>query len=244
MTRTIENRIEVPGTPEQVWEAIATGPGIEAWFVPATVEGGRVALDMGSGLEDAGAVTESAPPHRFVYEEEWAAVDGEPPGRLASEFIVEARSGGTCVVRLVSTLHAEDSEGWDDVLKTMEEGWSVYLLNLRAYLTHFPGQRCATVMASGTGTWAGLVGALGLTDAAPGEHVTTTGAPTLAGTVEYRGERELMLRLTAPAPGIALVYAYAWRETMRTNVHLYLFEGSHGIAEREAPRWREWFYTP
>ena len=79
MSRRIENRIEVPGTPEQVWEAIATGPGIEAWFVPARVEDGRVALDMGSGLEDAGVVTEFSPPHRFVYEEAWEAVEGEPP---------------------------------------------------------------------------------------------------------------------------------------------------------------------
>jgi uncharacterized protein YndB with AHSA1/START domain len=32
-THCFENTIEVPGTPEQVWEAIATGPGTEAWFV-------------------------------------------------------------------------------------------------------------------------------------------------------------------------------------------------------------------
>jgi uncharacterized protein YndB with AHSA1/START domain len=75
MSRRIENRIDVPGTPEQVWEAIATGPGIEAWFVPARVEDGRVALDMGSGLEDAGTVTEFSPPHRFAHEEEWAVKD-------------------------------------------------------------------------------------------------------------------------------------------------------------------------
>ena len=30
--------VEVPGTPEQVWEAIATGPGISAWFMPADVD--------------------------------------------------------------------------------------------------------------------------------------------------------------------------------------------------------------
>jgi uncharacterized protein YndB with AHSA1/START domain len=43
---SFENTVEVPGTPEQVWEAIATGPGTEAWFVPAEIEGrvgGRVA---------------------------------------------------------------------------------------------------------------------------------------------------------------------------------------------------------
>jgi uncharacterized protein YndB with AHSA1/START domain len=243
MTRRIENRIEVPGTPEQVWEAIATGPGIEAWFVPARVEDGRVALDMGPGLEDAGAITEFSPPHRFVYEEEWAAVEGEPAGRLASEFIVEARSGGTCVVRLVSTLHA-DGEGWDEVLESMEAGWNVYLLNLRAHLTHFARQRCATVMASGEGKWDAFLAALGLADAAVGAQVTAAGTPPLAGTVEYRGERELMLKLTAPAPGIALIYAYAWKDVMRTNIHLYLFEDSAAIAAREAPAWRDWMAVP
>ena len=68
MTRRIENSIEVPGSPEAVWEAIATGPGIEAWFVPARVADGRVELDMGDGLADAGRVTASEPPVRFAYE--------------------------------------------------------------------------------------------------------------------------------------------------------------------------------
>jgi len=76
-----------------------------------------------------------------------------------------------------------------------------------------------------------------LAEARKGDHVTT---PRLSGTVEYRGERELMLKLTAPAPGLALVYAYDWRDTTKTNVHLYLFEGSEDVAERERPAWRKW----
>ena len=222
MTRRIENSIEVPGTPEEVWEAIATGPGIEAWFVPARVADGRVALDMGDGMADAGHVTVSEPPHRFAYEEMWEAVDGEPPGRLASEFIVEARAGGTCVVRLVSTLHA-DGEGWDEVLDSMYKGWEVFLLNLRAYLTYFPGERCSTVMESGEGAWPAFAASLGVADADVGEQVVT---PRMTGTVEYRGEREVLLRLTDPEPGLALVYAYDWRETTRTTLHLYLFGSS------------------
>ena len=39
VTRAIDLAIEVPGTPEEVWEAVASGPGITAWFVPAKVEG-------------------------------------------------------------------------------------------------------------------------------------------------------------------------------------------------------------
>ncbi|MBV1893467.1 MAG: hypothetical protein KUG57_05420 [Ilumatobacteraceae bacterium] len=36
---SIELEIEVEGTPEEVWRAIATGPGISSWYVPHTVEG-------------------------------------------------------------------------------------------------------------------------------------------------------------------------------------------------------------
>ena len=32
--RYVQAEVEVPGTPEQVWQAIATGPGISSWFVP------------------------------------------------------------------------------------------------------------------------------------------------------------------------------------------------------------------
>ena len=59
----LTHEIEVDASPEEVWEAIATGPGVDAWFVPARVEDGRVALDLGDGMADAGHVTVSEPPH-------------------------------------------------------------------------------------------------------------------------------------------------------------------------------------
>jgi len=41
--RSIQVEVEVPGTPEEVWQAIATGPGISSWMVPAEfeVQGGK-----------------------------------------------------------------------------------------------------------------------------------------------------------------------------------------------------------
>jgi uncharacterized protein YndB with AHSA1/START domain len=30
--RSVQVEVEVPGTPEEVWQAIATGPGISSWF--------------------------------------------------------------------------------------------------------------------------------------------------------------------------------------------------------------------
>jgi uncharacterized protein YndB with AHSA1/START domain len=36
--RVIDLSVEVVGTPEEVWRAIATGGGISSWYVPTTVE--------------------------------------------------------------------------------------------------------------------------------------------------------------------------------------------------------------
>ena len=36
--RSVQVENEVPGTPEEVWQAIATGPGISSWFVASTAE--------------------------------------------------------------------------------------------------------------------------------------------------------------------------------------------------------------
>ncbi len=35
--RFVEVAFDLPGTPEQIWNAIATGPGISSWFVPSEV---------------------------------------------------------------------------------------------------------------------------------------------------------------------------------------------------------------
>jgi uncharacterized protein YndB with AHSA1/START domain len=244
----MENRIEVPGTPAEVWEAIATGHGIEAWFVPAEVEprvGGKVALDMGmgGGLEDSGVVTAWQPPHRFAYEEEWPAAEGEPPARLASEFLVEAQSGGTCVVRLVSTLQGE-GDHWDGILEDLHAGWEGYLLILRLHREHFAAQRCTTIMASGGGsdsTFASLLAGLGIEDPELGGRVESTRGPRLAGTVEHRGERELIVRTDAPAPGVALLFAFAMGELVRTHAHLYLYGA---VEEGAADEWSEWMAVP
>ena len=52
--RVIDLSVEVAGTPEEVWEAIATGRGISSWFVPSTVEereGGATTSRFGEGPE-------------------------------------------------------------------------------------------------------------------------------------------------------------------------------------------------
>ena len=59
--RSVQVEVEVPGTPEQVWQAIATGPGVGAWFVPTEVDGrigGTVTHHFGGGMDSVATITE------------------------------------------------------------------------------------------------------------------------------------------------------------------------------------------
>jgi uncharacterized protein YndB with AHSA1/START domain len=54
--RSVQLEFEVPGTPEEVWQALATGPGISSWFVPTEIEerdGKPVAVKFNFGLGSA-----------------------------------------------------------------------------------------------------------------------------------------------------------------------------------------------
>jgi uncharacterized protein YndB with AHSA1/START domain len=249
VTRAINLDIEVPGTPEEVWEAVASGPGITAWFVPAKVDGrvgGTVELDFGPGYgTETARVTAWEPPHRFV-----AEVTGEGRPNIAAEWLVEARDGGTCVVRLINSGFGDGAE-WDAQYDATEAGWRLFLYNLRLYLTHFPGQPCSSVLVNGmaprtaAAAYGELAAALGLPGgAAQGERVAATapGAPPLAGVVERATEGMLTLVLEKPAPGIAFVVAEPGGDgSAITSVYLYLFGGGAAeVAAREEPAWRAW----
>ena len=65
--RSVQVEVEVPGTPQEVWQAIATGPGISSWFVPTEFEerDGKpvaVTLNFGPGMESRSVVTAWDPP--------------------------------------------------------------------------------------------------------------------------------------------------------------------------------------
>ena len=244
--RSISLQVEVPGTPQEVWEAIATGPGISAWFVPSEVderEGGDVLFHLGPDMDAPGTVTGWCPPERFAYEEEWAATE---PTTLATEFLVEARSGGTCIVRLVSTFSAE---GFDDDLDGMSTGWMAFLDNLRLYLTHFRGRPSAAVSLAGGSpeakavAWAAMLDALGLTAPVAGGRVRTTeasGAPALRGVVERAGDEELLIRTSETLAGLA---AFEWDGRTMTVFRAACFgPDPETLAAREAEVWGAWMH--
>src|SRR5688500_3508622 len=96
--RWVEMEFLTPGTPEQVWEAMATGAGNTAWFTKTTIEervGGALRFDFGPAGGSSGEVTTWDPPRRFGYvEREWS--EGAPP--VATEITITSRSGDQCVV--------------------------------------------------------------------------------------------------------------------------------------------------
>jgi uncharacterized protein YndB with AHSA1/START domain len=227
----LDMQIEVPGTPEQVWEAIATGPGISAWFMPAEVQDDRITFHHMAGGSSQAQVTHAEAPRRLRFTEN----DGE----LAHELLVEARAGGTCVVRLVTNFGD----------KGASDGWTAALLGLKLYLEHFAGQEAANVLAGGqvpgpqARAWQELQAGVGLDDPPEGARVATAGdgVPHIAGVVEGRLETMITLRLEEPAPGLAFVgVGGPDDETVFAILRAQLFgPDADAIAERDEPVWRE-----
>lgn len=245
--RSIELEVEVRGTPEEVWRAIATGPGISSWYVPHTVdqrEGGMATASFGSGpeMQMQGRIAAWEPPHRVVF-------DGGGGEGLAFEWLVEARDGATCVVRLVNTGFGS-GEDWDAQHDGMAEGWLLFLGNLRLHLEHFPGQTATAVLP--TATWAGprdtawarLTDALGI-PATPtvGERieVKVADAPTLAGTVADAAPWRIAVLLDQPSPGTAILAVEGHGQQVEVSLWSYLYgDDGAAAAERDEPLWRRW----
>jgi uncharacterized protein YndB with AHSA1/START domain len=136
---------EVPATPEQVWDAIATGPGISSWFVGRTeVDGATVRTSFGDGLIPPGAVTVAEEPARFAYGSPEA-----PDGRfVAYEYLIEARDNAATVLRTVTSgfLPGDD---WAAEYEAMQYGTALYFATLVEYLRFFPGRPADVVTVIG-----------------------------------------------------------------------------------------------
>jgi uncharacterized protein YndB with AHSA1/START domain len=248
--RSVAVEVEVPGTPEEVWQAIATGPGVSSWFVPSEIdgrEGGEVISHFAPGMDARAAVTAWEPPHRFTAESHDLGPDAPA---LATEWIVEARSGGVCVVRVVHSLFAS-TDDWDNQLTSVESGWPTFFRILRLYLQYFQGQRCSNAQAMAMAprplpaVWSSLTDGLGLAGVEPGQRWSApAGAPPFAGVVEHAGEgnhRFEILRLDEPASGLAFLQGNPAGGQTYVAINFYLY-GDRGAeaAARDEPLWQSW----
>jgi uncharacterized protein YndB with AHSA1/START domain len=240
--RSVEAEVEVPGTPEEVWAAIATGPGVSAWFVPSTSEervGGIATNNFGPGMESVATIKEWNPPNSFVADTE------EEPGRVATEWTVEARRGGTCVVRVVHRWFASTDE-WDSQFEGHTYGWLAFFRVLKLYLTHFRGQPSSAFQLSTFSTvpvpetWQAVINSLEISGDEPGILMT----PSAPGIVERRTDDahpELLLRLNGPAPGTAHLFAMSMGPQTMLSVRVYLYgDQAADSAEVAKQRWDNW----
>ena len=135
----IRREVELPATPEQVWAAVATGAGTASWLFP-TGEGEPHEV----GEAWAGhTVTALDPPRHFA-----VAAQG-PDGTVvnALEYLIEARDGGTAVLRYV---HSGILTGdWDSQYDATGQHTDFYLHTLGQYLRYFDGRPVTYVAAEG-----------------------------------------------------------------------------------------------
>ena len=154
----MERTYEVAATPGQVWDAIATADGISAWMVPTRLDpqiGGEVSFDLGD-FRSTGVVTDYTPNVRFAYEEPWPIADQvedipaamveyfdtigvsleevyhdlSSVGPIATEFLVESASGGSCVIRVVTSAYGTGADWENEFFAEMVAGLGAILDNL------------------------------------------------------------------------------------------------------------------
>ena len=168
---------------------------------------------------------------------------------MATEWSVEARGGGVCLVRVVHSLFA-DTDDWDGQLESTESGWPAFFRTLRIYLTHFRGLRSANmqfmagVAVSKVEAWAALTAALGLNGVGVGQRwAVPAGVPALGGVVEYVNPSPAgaLLRLDKPGPGTAALGIMTLPGSVLVTFNFYFYgDQAAGNVARETPLWQAW----
>jgi uncharacterized protein YndB with AHSA1/START domain len=189
MTHPFEVRDEmaVDATPEQVWQAITSGPGVDSWLMGQTEvdSANKTATFTMFGDVARSSITAWEPGRHYATRQ-----DPNPDGTfMAMEWLIESRDGGGAVVRFVhSGLLGED---WEAEYDGLSVGDHAYLTKLAVYLKHF-APRTATVSLFLPGPvakdpWAAMTAALGVgADAADGQpaRLGVPGIDPVAGVVE------------------------------------------------------------
>jgi uncharacterized protein YndB with AHSA1/START domain len=190
----------VAASPDEIWAAIATGPGIDSWFMGRTRVDpgatGSVTTDVG-GFLMTGTVTAWDPPNHFAYRS-----DGPGERFIAFEYLIEGRDQSSTVLRLIASGFLPDDD-WETEFEAMTAGGEMYFRTLVAYLDHFGGRFATPVSATGPpvadwpAAWAALRSGLGLGDRpALGDRVRVEvlGVPHLDGQVDFVNAQALGIR--------------------------------------------------
>ncbi|MEU8362848.1 SRPBCC domain-containing protein [Nonomuraea sp. NPDC048882] len=224
---------QVGASPEEVWEAISTGPGIDSWFMGRTeVADGVVRTAFGPFELPPSTVTDAEPSSRLAH----GSDKGEDGRFVAYEFMIEGREHGSTVVRMVTSgfLPGDD---WQDEFEAMSRGLEMYFATLVEYLNHFAGRVAAPItefsppVTDWPHAWERLNAALG-GPPSPGDRIRFGPGDGVEGVVFSRNSQTVGVRA-----GDAI---YRFLQGFGGSViasHL-LFGGLE--EEDRGARWREW----
>jgi hypothetical protein len=230
----IEREVELPGDPDAVFQAVATGGGNASWLFPSEIEPGE-----GGATSDGGKVIAWDPPHRF-------SVRAEGPDGWFNEldFRIEARGDGAILRYVHSSVF--DEAGWDDQYDAANSHTDFYLHTLGEYLEHF-SPRTATYVGGGPGglmgpeasmtpdAFAKLQAALGVPEGATAGEKIRLAHDDVDGTIDYRTGHFLGVR-TEDA-----LYRFfgrnAWGGPVGMSIHHF---GEDVDADRIGAAWTDW----
>ncbi|MFD1544123.1 SRPBCC family protein [Nonomuraea guangzhouensis] len=225
----------VGASPEEVWAAIATGPGIDSWFMGRNEVADGVVRTVFGQYTPESTVTTSEPPARFAHTSP-TAEDGR---FVAFEFLVEGRDQGSTTLRMVASgfLPGDD---WETEFEAMSLGLEMFFATLVAYLTHFSGRTATPVTEFGPPVaadwpraWAVLYGELGIADhpkAGDPVRFTPAGLAPIDGVVYFANAQTLGVR----TPDAIYRFLQGIGGSMVAAHHLYTGTGDQG------PAWHAW----
>jgi hypothetical protein len=231
VTRKFEIRrmIEVPATPEQVWDAITAGTG--GWLWPIEYE-----PRAGGTPSEGGVVTAWDPPWHLATRSE-----GENGWFNQLDFAIERSEGGAVLHYVHSGIFVAD---WDDQYDAADRHTDFYLHTLGQYLRWFTGRAPTYVAVQGPPTSRGpdafeaLRRGLGLdVQAAEGDavHVEPPGAGSVDGVVDYLAPHFVGVRTRE---GLYRFFGRnAWGMPVAVAIHLFVPDVD---PERTARAWSAW----
>ncbi|HEV7685230.1 MAG TPA: SRPBCC domain-containing protein [Acidimicrobiia bacterium] len=223
----IRRQIVLDAQPEVVWEAVATGPGLAAWFMPMELDPDSPMVTSWEPGRRLGVRIPAAEDGSFQVFDYRLESDG--PGRTGLRF---AHSGFT-------------GDGWgDDFEAQTGAGWDMYLHTLSQYLAHFAGRPAlyleaeAPAASAEPGAWPRLVAALGLTE--PVElgaavRFDLPGVGAVEGAVDYATPTFIGLR--APLALIRFHGRAAMKMPVAVSQHTYIATFDTASAQRG---WETW----
>jgi uncharacterized protein YndB with AHSA1/START domain len=173
--------VDLPATPEQVWEAITDGDKIAQWFAPEVrvtpgVDG-KIFLSWGPGCEGEAPIRIWEPNKRMA----WVEGEGTANPKVV-EFQIIANEGGTSTLRLVHSGFGSGAN-FDNEYESVFGGWHTFFAMLRYGMTRFPNVKATNVgmlkMSSDSqeAAWERMRDALQITSTTEGSTYTAAIGP-------------------------------------------------------------------